>query len=69
MRLFPRRVHPSNALGDEAMNSRAECRRDQVLGPLTARARISLRSLHHLAWIEPGRQISELMDNDIRVSL
>jgi hypothetical protein len=69
MQLLPRRIHPSNALCDEAMNSRIERRRNQVLAPLTAHASISLHSFRHLAGIETGRQISELMDNDIRVSL
>ena len=32
-------------------------------------AGISLRSFRHLAGTETGRQISELMDNDIRLSM
>jgi hypothetical protein len=56
-------------LRDEPTNSRTECRDDQVLGSLTAHARISVRSFGHLAGIETRRQIRKLMDDDIRVSL
>src|SRR5215475_44780 len=69
MRLLPWRIHPSNALCDEAMNARIERRRNQVLSTLTAHASISLRSFRHLAEIETGRQISELMDDDVRLSM
>jgi hypothetical protein len=69
MWFLPRRIHPSNALRDDPTNSRAERRGDQVLGSLTAHACISLRAFGHLARFETRREISELMDNDIRVSL
>src|SRR5262249_11126863 len=69
MWFLPRRAHPSNALRDEPTNSRAECRGDQVLGSLTARVCISLRAFGHLAGIETRREISKLMDNDIRAGL
>jgi hypothetical protein len=69
MRLLPRRIHPSNALRDQAINSRSKHRGHQVLGSLTAHASVSLRSFSHLAGIETGWQICELMDHYIWISL
>jgi len=56
-------------LCDEPTNFRLKHGGDQVLGSLAAHAGISLRSCGHLLGIETRRQISQLVDHDIRTSL
>ena len=66
---LPRRIHSTNAYATSRRTPATSAAADQILGSLAAHARISLHSFGSLAGIETRREIGELMDDDIPVSL
>src|SRR6266576_5190473 len=58
---------PGDALGNPSTGPRRQSGSDEVLGSLTADARVTSDRLCHQFWIQPEGQIGELVDDDVRL--